>query len=128
MLIGVLFHVALLEPPAPGMPTVSPFEDLVDVSAAVFWLLFLLTGVSLFALRAIDRDLPRPFKVPGYPVIPLLFCGSCVFMIYGAVSSRPSSSPIANKVPSGENAGSQASKPVLSTTTLVGVEKVPLPV
>ena len=39
---------------------------------------------------------------------------------------EPSSSPIASKVPSAENAGSQALKPALSTTTLTGVENVPL--
>ena len=44
-----------------------------EYTAPVFWLFFLLVGVSLFVLRRRDPDLPRPFRVPLYPVLPLLF-------------------------------------------------------
>jgi amino acid transporter len=55
---------------------------LVDCTAPVFWLFLLLTSVSLFVLRARDPGTERPFRVPGYPVLPLVFTGSCVFMLY----------------------------------------------
>jgi len=63
----------------------SGFDMLLTSTAPVFWLFFLLTGLSLFVLRERDADLPRPFRVPGYPYVPLLFCATCVFMLYSSV-------------------------------------------
>jgi amino acid transporter len=62
------------------------FEALVTSTAPVFWAFFLLAGASLFVLRRKDRAMERPFKVPGYPVVPLLFCGACGFMLYSSLS------------------------------------------
>ena len=42
-----------------------------------------------FVLRAKDPDLPRPFRVPGYPAMPLIFCLSCGYMSYGAIIFKP---------------------------------------
>src|SRR5262249_43485423 len=39
----------------------NPFDALIDVTAAIFWFLFFLTGVALMVLRHRDADLPRPF-------------------------------------------------------------------
>jgi amino acid transporter len=61
------------------------FDAAVELTAAVFWMFFCLTGVSLFVLRAKDPDLPRPFRVPGYPIVPLIFCGWCAYMVVGTV-------------------------------------------
>jgi basic amino acid/polyamine antiporter, APA family len=61
------------------------FDTLLSCTAPVFWAFFLLTGVSLFVLRVKDRTLPRPFKVPLYPVLPLIFVSTCIFMLYSAV-------------------------------------------
>jgi APA family basic amino acid/polyamine antiporter len=55
---------------------------IVTCTAPVFWVFFLLTGCSLFILRIKDADRERPFKVPFYPFLPLVFCGSCAFMLY----------------------------------------------
>ena len=65
------------------------FDTLVKYTAAVFWLFFLLTGVSLFVLRWRDADQPRPYRVPGYPVTPLVFCASSAYMLHGALTYAP---------------------------------------
>jgi amino acid transporter len=57
------------------------FDTLVAGTAPIFWLFFLATGASLMVLRRREPDAPRPFRVPGYPVTPLLFCASCLFML-----------------------------------------------
>ena len=57
------------------------FGALVAVTSPVFWVFFLLTGVALFVLRWKDPTVPRPFKVPFYPVMPLLFCATSVYML-----------------------------------------------
>jgi basic amino acid/polyamine antiporter, APA family len=57
-------------------------ERIATCTAPVFWVFFLLTACSLFILRIKDPERERPFKVPFYPVLPLLFCASCAFMLY----------------------------------------------
>lgn len=61
------------------------FEGLVLYSAPVFWAFFLLTGVSLFVLRVKEPQAPRPFRVPGYPVVPAIFVLSCTYLFYKSV-------------------------------------------
>ncbi len=65
------------------------FEAAVELTAAVFWMFFCLTGVALLVLRAKDPDTPRPFRTPGYPVVPLIFCGWCGYMVIGTVLYDP---------------------------------------
>lgn len=61
------------------------FDTLFAGTAPVFWLFFLLTGISLFVLRVKDRLVERPFLVPLYPFLPLIFCGMCLFGLYSAL-------------------------------------------
>lgn len=62
------------------------FETLVAATAPVFWAFFLLTGLSVFVLRLRDRQRERPFVVPWFPLPPLVFCGTCVYMFYCSVT------------------------------------------
>jgi amino acid transporter len=66
----------------PEVQTQGDINRLVACTAPVFWLFFLLTGCSLFILRWKDRRIERPFRVPLYPVLPLVFVLSCAFMLY----------------------------------------------
>jgi APA family basic amino acid/polyamine antiporter len=61
------------------------FEVLSVVTTPLFWLFFLLCGLSVFVLRQRDPQLERPFTVPLYPELPLLFCGVCAYMIYAGI-------------------------------------------
>src|SRR5439155_2282242 len=60
------------------------FDNLVARTAPVFWFFFLLTGLSLFLLREKDKHIERPYSAPLYPVVPILFCCSCAWMLYQA--------------------------------------------
>jgi amino acid transporter len=62
------------------------FETLVEYTAPVFWFFFLLTGISLFVLRRKDPHTPRPFRVPLYPLTPLLFCLASAYMLWSSVA------------------------------------------
>ncbi|CAN7379830.1 APC family permease [Massilia sp. LjRoot122] len=64
----------------------SGFKAMVEFTAPVFWLFFLLSGVSLFVLRRREPEQPRPFRVPLYPLLPLLFCASCAYMLWSSLS------------------------------------------
>jgi hypothetical protein len=61
------------------------FETLVAASAPVFWGFFFLTGISLFVLRVRDKHRERPFTMPGYPLPPLVFCLTSMYMLYASL-------------------------------------------
>jgi amino acid transporter len=61
------------------------FKGLVEYSLPVFWGFFLLVGVALFVLRSKDPNVPRPFRVPGYPVVPAIFVAGCAYLLYSSL-------------------------------------------
>jgi basic amino acid/polyamine antiporter, APA family len=61
-------------------------ETMVDYTAPVFWLFLLLTTASLFILRQKIGKEDIPYKVPFYPVTPLLFIMACGFMLYSSLA------------------------------------------
>lgn len=69
-----------------GSAVGSGFKAMVEFTAPVFWLFFLLTGISLFVLRAREPSTPRPYRVPLYPLLPLLFCATCAYMLWSSLS------------------------------------------
>ncbi len=72
-----------------GTATRKGFATMVDYTAPVFWFFLLLTALSLFVLRARDRggDAAREgFRVPFYPVTPLVFCAAAGFMLHAALA------------------------------------------
>ena len=69
-----------------GTLTRDGFETMVDYTAPVFWFFFLLTGVSLMVLRIREPEVPRPFRVPVYPLTPILFCAICAYLLYSSVA------------------------------------------
>jgi basic amino acid/polyamine antiporter, APA family len=64
----------------------SGFRSMVEFTAPVFWLFFLLTGLALFVLRRRQPEVERPFRVPLYPVLPSIFCASCAYMLWSSLS------------------------------------------
>jgi amino acid transporter len=62
------------------------FKTMVDYTAPVFWFFLLLTALSLFVLRWREPDRVLPFRVPLYPVTPILFCISCAYMLQASLA------------------------------------------
>ncbi|MGK6351393.1 APC family permease [Parapedobacter sp. DT-150] len=69
-----------------GALTRDGFQSMVDFTAPIFWFFFLATGIALFVLRAKEPQAPRPFKVPLYPLTPIVFCGSCAYLLYSSLA------------------------------------------
>jgi basic amino acid/polyamine antiporter, APA family len=69
-----------------GAFTRDGFVAMIEYTAPVFWFFFFLVGVSLFVLRARDPQRTRPFRVPLYPLTPLIFCGVCLYMIRSSLA------------------------------------------
>ena len=68
-----------------GAWTRRGFETMVEYTAPVFWLFFLLTGLALFRLRGRAAAVAAPFRVPLYPLTPLLFCAMCAYLLYASL-------------------------------------------
>jgi basic amino acid/polyamine antiporter, APA family len=48
------------------------FDTLTDLVVFVLWIFFTMAVAGVFILRSKHKELPRPFQVPLYPVIPLI--------------------------------------------------------
>jgi amino acid transporter len=73
--------------------TPDGFETMVAYTSGAFWLFFLLTSISLFVLRRQKPDNEDHFKVPLYPLTPMLFSAMCAFMLYSSVNYAMSKDP-----------------------------------
>jgi APA family basic amino acid/polyamine antiporter len=76
------FAVVLI---AVGAVARSGFSTMVEFTAPVFWGFLLLTGAALFVLRAKHPHAVRPFRVPLYPVLPLAFCATCLWLLHASL-------------------------------------------
>jgi amino acid transporter len=68
-----------------GAVTRKGVETMIEFTAPVFWFFFLLAGLSLFVLRWREPHVNRPFRVPLYPLTPLVFCASSAYLLYSSV-------------------------------------------
>ena len=85
----VALHVqclAALALVAVGAVTGSGFVAMVEFTAPVFWLFFLLSGIALFVLRRQAPQRAQPYRVPFYPLLPLVFCAVCAYMLWSSLS------------------------------------------
>lgn len=62
------------------------FSTMVEFTAPVFWFFFMLSGIALLVLRWRDPERPRPFRVPLYPVLPILFIATCAYLLYSSIT------------------------------------------
>lgn len=69
-----------------GAVTRDGFKAMVDYTAPVFWGFLLLTGLALFVLRWRHPARELPYRVPFYPLTPILFCLTCLYMFYASVT------------------------------------------
>ena len=62
------------------------FIETILYTAPLVWMYFGATSLAVFVLRSKEPEIARPYRVGGYPVTPLVFCASCLFMLYSSVS------------------------------------------
>ena len=61
------------------------FTAMVEYTAPVFWSFLLLVGVSSMVLRQRDAGRDRPFRMPLYPLTPIVFCLICAYLLYSSL-------------------------------------------
>jgi amino acid transporter len=69
-----------------GAYTRGGFATMVDYLSPVYWLFLTFSGIALFVLRRRFPDAGRPFRVPGYPFVPLVFIGSSLYVLYSSLA------------------------------------------
>ena len=68
-----------------GTLTREGFATMVEYTAPVFWFFFFLVGLSVIVLRMKEPDVERPFRIPLYPLLPVTFCISCLYMLQASI-------------------------------------------
>jgi amino acid transporter len=69
-----------------GTATRQGFATLVDFTAPVYWLFMVLSGLAVIVLRVRRAGVARPFRVPLYPLLPLLFATSSLFVLWSSIA------------------------------------------
>jgi amino acid transporter len=65
------------------------FEQLADTFVLSIWPFYGFAIAGLYILRRTRPDLPRPYKVPGYPVLPAVFVLGVVYLVVNAFVTDP---------------------------------------
>ena len=65
------------------------FEQLLTYVVFVGWIFYGLGALSIFVYRRRQPGAVRPFRVPGYPVTPLLFVGAAAALVANTIVAQP---------------------------------------
>jgi APA family basic amino acid/polyamine antiporter len=65
------------------------YETLIDYAMFAIWLSYVFMVAGVMVLRKTQPDLPRPYRMWGYPVTPLLFLGIAVWFLGNMLVTRP---------------------------------------
>lgn len=70
------------------------YDDLYTLVIFPSWILYGMTAASVIVLRRKRPDLDRPYRVLGYPWVPLLFVFVAMLLLYSTLRSSPRESGI----------------------------------
>lgn len=65
------------------------FDDLTDAVVFASWLFYALNAGSVLLLRRRAPTAARPFRVPGYPVVPLVFIALAAVLLVNTLFTAP---------------------------------------
>jgi APA family basic amino acid/polyamine antiporter len=65
------------------------FDELTDAVVFASWLFYGLNAGSVVLLRRREPDRPRSFRVPGFPVVPIVFVALALLLLVNTVWTTP---------------------------------------
>ena len=65
------------------------FEQLLTYAVFTGWIFYALGTLAVFVFRRTEPNAPRPFRVPGYPITPLLFVIAAVLLVLNTIWTQP---------------------------------------
>jgi len=69
-----------------GTQEADGFAAMVEFTAPVFWSFLFLVSVAVVRLRLNDDQAQRPFRVPLYPLLPVVFGAACAWLAYSSIT------------------------------------------
>ena len=76
------------------MAATGSFDQLLTYVVFAAWIFYGLGALSIFVYRRKQPEAARPFRVPGYPVTPLLFVASAAALVLNTIVSQPTRAAI----------------------------------
>lgn len=65
------------------------FEQLTDTFVLAMWPFYGLGVAAIYRLRRLRPELPRPYRVTGYPVVPAIFLAGVLYLLVNALITDP---------------------------------------
>ena len=71
------------------LASTGTFEQLLTYVVFTGWIFYGLGALSVFVYRRREPNAPRPFRVPGYPLTPVLFVASAAALVLNTLVTQP---------------------------------------
>jgi amino acid transporter len=68
-----------------GAITRGGFSTMVDYLTPVYWLFLCLSGVAVIVLRYKHPEIERPFRMPLFPLLPIVFVASSAYVFISSL-------------------------------------------
>lgn len=72
-----------------AMVMTQTFEQLTDTFVLAMWPFYALSVAAIYTLRRSHPDLPRPYRVVGYPWVPAIFVAAATGLVINALVTDP---------------------------------------
>lgn len=69
-----------------GAVSRNGFKTMVEYTSPVFWLFMTMIAVSIFIFRRRDPGRVLAYRVPFYPITPIIFTATCIYMLYSSLA------------------------------------------
>lgn len=64
------------------------FDTLTDFLLFTIWIFFIATFFAVFVLRKREPNMPRPYKVPFYPIVPWISIIGGAYIVLAAIITQ----------------------------------------
>lgn len=69
-------------------------DRLSNIASFSNWIFYMLTFVAVMVARRTHANVPRPYKVPLYPIVPLFAIGGALYVFYGMLTTEPANAAL----------------------------------
>jgi APA family basic amino acid/polyamine antiporter len=77
---------------------IGRFQALFSLAIFSEWLFYALTASTIFVFRRREPDVMRPYRVWGYPVLPLLFILAAAVLLVFSFADQPRNSLVGTAI------------------------------
>jgi APA family basic amino acid/polyamine antiporter len=76
------------------LASTGTFEQLLTYVIFIGWIFYALAAASIFVYRKRRADASRPYRVPGYPVTPIVFIAAAMVLVINTILTQPGRSTV----------------------------------